>query len=196
MRRQPGSMRLRAGVTLPEVLVTALILAFVVAATAGLYTIGQAQQQTARGYSRAQTDIRSALNRITRTLRHGYRIVDTSSVGALAGMSSGATQAIVEVPEPGAASTAQVRFYRAADGTVYFQRHTDAAPGTALIRGVQALTFQYLQTTDPGTGLATFPAPTPGQATEVRITITANRPHAVTTVQAYVTLRNALGGSF
>lgn len=185
-----------AGVTLPEVLVTALILAFVVAATAGLYSIGQAQQRTARSYSRVQTDLRSALNRMTRTLRHGYRIVDTSTVGTLTGMSSGTSQTIVEVPQPGAASTAQVRFYRAADGTVYFQRHIDAAPGTPLTGGVQALRFEYLQTTDPGTGLATFPAPAPGLATEVRITLTANRPPAITTVKAYVTLRNALGGSF
>lgn len=177
--------------SLVEVLVAALVLSFLVASTAAVYQGGEKQQRTARAYSLAQTDIRSALQRITRTARHGYKVVPASSSGTFSGQSSGLNQLIVEIPEPGAASRAEVRFY-VANGRVYAQRNNEAAPGLLLIEGAQTLEFRYYQT-DPGTGARNVAAP--GSATEVEITLTAVRGPAVTTVKAYVNLRNAIGAS-
>ncbi|HOJ23012.1 MAG TPA: type II secretion system protein [Armatimonadota bacterium] len=188
----PAAIRQRCrGLSLVEMLVAALVLSFLVASTAAVYQGGEKQQRTARAYSLAQTDIRRALQRITRTARHGYQVVPTSNWGTFAGQSSGMHQLIVEVPEPGATSRAQVRFY-IQDGNVYAQRQNVPSPGILLIEGVQALEFRYYQT-DPGTGAR--PEVPPDQATEVEITLTAVRGPAVTTVKAYVNLRNAIGAS-
>jgi len=115
----PAAIRQRCrGLSLVEMLVAALVLSFLVASTAAVYQGGEKQQRTARAYSLAQTDIRRALQRITRTARHGYQVVPTSNWGTFAGQSSGMHQLIVEVPEPGTTSRAQVRFY-IQDGNVY-----------------------------------------------------------------------------
>ncbi len=195
---------------MPEMLLSMLILAFLAAATASLYTVGQAQHHTAKGYSQVQTDVRRAMARVTRTIRHGYSVVGTSSLGTLNGLSSAVNdQIIVEVPEP-SPSTAkrQIRFYRSNAGVLYYQDHTQAAPGTALMTGLQVpregltsgeaapLTFHYYQSIPDLSGAVTTTNvdANPSLATEVRITITARSAPVSTTVRAYVSLRNSLQG--
>lgn len=190
-----GRLRYRSGATLIEMVVSALILSFIVAATAGLYTVGQAQQRTARSYSEAQTDIRTTLRRMTRALRHGYQVVGVSAAGTLAGKASGPDQVIVRVPEPGGGSQSEILFYRSGSGVLYFQRESDAAPGTPLVEGVRALAVHYFRTDIAVGGAIRVPVDAdPATATEAEVTLTVERPPAVTTVKAYVTLRNAIVG--
>lgn len=187
----PARARSRRGVTFIEMAVTALVLAFIVAATAGLYNIGQRQQLIGGRYSANQTNMREALRRMTRALRHGYAVVGTSSAGSLSGISSGAGQVVVRVPDPGGATQSDLLFYRSPAGAIYYLGQNDPAPGTKLLDNVQSLTFNYFQTTPSGT---TVVDATPSQATEVMITMTAVSRPATTTVTAYVNLRNAIGG--
>lgn len=177
------------GMSLIEVILAAMVLSFMVAATARVYQVGEKQQRTARAYSLAQSDIRRGLQRLTRTVRHGYQVVAASA--NFGGASSGLNQVVVEVPEPGGTTRGEIRFYLSG-GTLYAQKQSEAAPGTALVTGVQALELKYYQT-DSGTGIASVVAP--ALATEVDIKVTAKRDPAVTTVRAYVNLRNAIGAS-
>jgi len=178
------------GATLVELVLSLTIFASIVAATAALMNAGQQQQRLGSEYSRLQTDLRTALRRITRTVRHGRGVVMVSETSAFRAAGSGAGQIIVAVPEPSRVTPAQVevRIY-AANNTLYAQRSDQAAPGTVLLTGVRSLTFNYYQTV--GTSRAAVDA-TPGQATETQVTLSAAQGRAITSATTTVALRNVV----
>lgn len=173
------------GMTLIEVLIVALIMTFLTIGVGMLYTVGQRQQRISNYYSQVQTDMREGLRRVTRTLRHGYEVVGTSTAGTLNGLSSSTSQIIVRVPEPtGAATTyVHIRFY-VSGSVLYSQRQDQSAPGVALLDGVQTLAFNYFD--EYGANMNA----TPTAATRTEIVLTARRGPATTTVRTLVTLRN------
>ena len=192
----------RRGLSVVEAVVAAMLLSFVVAATAQLLAVGQAQQRIARNYSDAQTDLREALVRSTRAIRHGYAVKNPSAdVGAVANypnLTSTTTQLIVEVPEPTGALSERVQLrFHVTNGTFYAQRSDETAPGTELIEDVDSIVFSYWRTT----GTTRIPvndttgANTPSTATEVDIRLIAVRDNAETPVSTLVTLRNSIAGS-
>jgi type II secretory pathway pseudopilin PulG len=190
------------GWTLLELLASAIVLSFLVASSATLYSVWQRQSLLARNYSQAQTDLRTAFRIMLRTIRHGTTVVATSSSGTINGKVSNASQIVVHVPESGSAS-ADVVFYVDSAGTLYYQRDTDATP-TSMITGVKTISIHYFQTTTTVSGTGTLSeantevAGAPASATEVQIALTVRsggpkdttNEAAVTTVQSYVTLRN------
>src|SRR5579871_3260255 len=87
--------RRRRGALLVEVLAAALILTFLVGATAQFFKVGNGQQRLGASYSQVETNLRTALRLMTRTIRHGYNVVSSVSSGNLNGKSSSTTQIIV-----------------------------------------------------------------------------------------------------
>lgn len=184
-------MWMRRGTSLVEALAVSLILAFVMAASARLLHAGNVQQLLSRGYSQAQTDLRDALRRATRGIRHAFGVVPASSSPTFsAAPNSNASQLIVRLPQPGSAAI-EARYYLS-NGTFYVQRDTDAAPGTPLITGVTQLQFQYLRVSAT---THTDVTGSPGSANEVRIRLTARRETATTPVEALVSMRNSVIGT-
>jgi hypothetical protein len=176
-----------------EMVVSALILSFVVMATAQLMNGGLRQQKLGREYSQAQTDLREGLARATRAIRHAYEVVNPSTEANFgANTASSAGQVIVRVPEPGGSANPDVEMrFHLSNGTLYAQRDDQTAPGTALMTGVQSLTFNDFQSI---TGTSVAMDGTPQQASAVQIRITAVRGSAVTPVETLVTMRNSILG--
>lgn len=174
-----------------EGLVVALLLSFAVAATAALLGAGQRQQRLGRNYSQVQQDLREALRRSTRGIRHGYTVVGTSTDPDFAAApSSGANQVIVNMTTTGDAQI-QAR-YHLTNGTFYVQRADEAAPGAALITGVTELVVSYYQSI----GAVRTPTDgTPANATEIRMRVKAKREAVSTAAETLVTLRNKQAGS-
>jgi len=135
-----------------ELLGATLLLAFVTSATAALYHVGTRQQRNAQFYSETQTDLKEALRRITRTIRHGgwggVGVVMGSSVTNFAGVAnSTASQIIVSVPQPNAIGSDQVRIYMDGSGNVYAQRNDSVGAGTLMLAGPSStIAFRYWQT--------------------------------------------------
>lgn len=183
--------RHRRGYSLIEALIGVLILSFVVAATATLMEVGTRQQRLGRSYSQVQTELRDALRRATRSVRHGYWVVGTSTVSNFsAAPTSGSTQVIVRLPQAGG-GTLEAR-YHLSGGTLYVQREDEVAPGTALITGVTQFTLGYYRTNG---SVRSASDGTPANATEVKFRLTATRGSATTPVETLVTLRNRLAGT-
>jgi type II secretory pathway pseudopilin PulG len=196
-----GRITGRGGWTLIELLASAIVLSFLVASSATLYTVWQRQSLLARNYSQAQTDLRKAFRIMLRAIRHGTAVIASSSSGTLSGQASNGSQIVVHIPQSGITS-ADVLFYTDAGGALYFQRDTDSTP-TRIISGVTNMTVVYyttVTTVDVSGHVAanTTVAATPDQATEVQIALTVRsggpmnntNEAAVTTVQTYVGLRN------
>jgi hypothetical protein len=183
-RSQHRHSRVR-GATLTEVLAAAIIVAFLTTATAALITVGERQDRTTRFYSYGQTDIRTAMRTIGRTLRHAYLVRASGTLGTLNGVASNASQVVCEIPQASGSSNIEILFYMSG-GTVYYQRSTDAAPGTALLTGASGMAVAYYTTTSGTTTTAT----TPDQATEIQITLTATRGSVTTSAPTYVMMRN------
>jgi type II secretory pathway component PulJ len=183
--------RTRRGYSLIEAVVTLVILSFVVAATATMMEVGTRQQRLGRNYSEVQTELRDALRRVTRGLRHGYQVVASSTQANFAtAPTSGPTQVIVKLPQAGG-GIIEVR-YHLSNGTLYSQREDETAPGTARLTEVDSLSLSYYQTVGSVRSAADS---SPGDATEIRFYVTATRGSATTPVEALVALRNRLAGT-
>ena len=188
----------RQGVTIAEMLIVAVVLSFIVGATMRLYNLAQHQQLQARMYSQAQGDLRIALRRATRVLRHGYAAKATSTKSNFpSGSASSSTQIIVPIPETDTnASNKEIRVYYS-NGSLYAQRSDQTGSGTLLISGLRTspggATFNYYKTSGVST---TEVASSPDTATEVRITLWAVRFNVTTSVSAYAALRNVISGGF
>jgi hypothetical protein len=182
----------RRGATLLELVASALLLSFVVAAASKLFQVGHASHTMVRHYSQAQSDLREALRRATWGMRHGYGVVATSTAGNFPVQASNTAQAILLLPEPTGSNPAQVQVrYHVTNGILYAQRANEAAPGMALLPGVQNVTFAYYQTN----GATRVPVNgTPALATEVEIQATARRHRWNTKVSTLVNLRNSITG--
>jgi Tfp pilus assembly protein PilW len=192
--RHLGKQGPRRGATIVEFLVSMFLMSIVLTGTARLFYVGYQQQRQARGYSNAQKEIREGLRRMTRALRHGYGVVNPSSSAGFPAADSGASQVIVRVPEPSGASTTDIEFRFHVSGEVlYYQRSDEAAPGTALVSGVQSAVFNYYQSSGSG---RTAVDSTPASANEVQVTLTAESADMTTKVSTLVNLRNATVGSF
>lgn len=181
-----------------EVLVASLLVFGIVAAASRLYGIGVAQQSMARNYSQVQTDLRTALRRVTRTLRHGFALKNPSTQTSFpsGSLTSNSTQVIVPVQESSAVPEIRIYFDSTA-GTLYAQRSDDGSI-TDLLDQVSSLTFNYYKTI---AGVTTEVASAPETATEVKITLTAwygsfVGARATTTCTAYVALRNNIVNSW
>jgi len=179
----------RRGASVPELLIALLVLSFVIAGTARLLVAGERQQSLGRNYSQVQTDLRLALNRATRAIRHAH--------GAQAGSSD--TQLIVEVPQASGETpqTTKATYYRSGD-TFFMRPSTPSnADPVPLITGVDMLSINYFRTDGavrtPVDVTATNPPnpANPTRATEVRIAITARRGRAAFSVDTLVAMRNA-----
>jgi Tfp pilus assembly protein PilW len=204
--RAPGRAgRKQRAATLPELLAAALVIAFIVGATAKLYSVGQGQQLLARSYSQAQTDLRTALRRVTRTIRHGFPLHGPTNPSTKsnfpANSTSNATQIVVPVPETDTdGSHKEIRIYYS-NGALYAQRSDESAPGTLLISGLQTnpvgVEFKYYLTLPSSTGTITVDVSSnPAKATEAQISLTAVRQSATVSATAYVAIRNVLAGAF
>jgi type II secretory pathway component PulJ len=183
----------RRGISLVEGIVGLTILSVVLAATAALLAGGQRLQRTSQDYSQLQTDLRTAVRRVARSLRHGFAVVNPSTVSGFGVQASSATQVIVTVPEPSGVTPEKVelRFY-VSNQVLYAQRSDQAAPGTALLTGVRGLAFSYYQTTAAG---RTAVDATPQLATEVRFTLSAAQGKIVTAMPGMACLRNTIASS-
>lgn len=188
--------RHRRGATLTELLVSCIIFAFIVAAVGRLYSGGEKQQQMGRTYGTAQTDLRYTLRRMTRAIRHGRTVVPSVTGGNLNGKASGPNSLIVTVPQAGNSADINIYFYKTSDGTLYYWKSVESGPGTALMRGVQTLAFNYYITTRSTSGSSSTGTTTTaltsnlGSATEVQIIVTATNGPTTTTAQSYIALRN------
>src|SRR5262249_26544902 len=140
----------RRGWSLVEMVASALIVSFTLAAAATLYMTWQKQTLLARNYSQAQTDLRTAFHSLLRTLRHGSTVVATSSAGNLNGQTSTTSQVIVTVPQATGSSDIQVLYYQTG-GVLYYQRQGDGS-GTSIISGVTAFTVHYYKTVTTTSG--------------------------------------------
>jgi len=188
MRRTP--FRLRAGFSLPEMLVALMMLSFIITGAATLLNVTRRQQRTLRLYSQVQTDLRAGVRRATRTLRHASEVVSPSSATNFPVKTSGSTQVIVLVPEPTGTSPSviEVRFYLSS-GVLYAQRSDVAGPGVALESDVQSLAFNYFRTSG---AVRTAVDSTPTQATEIQMTVTGSSSTMTSSLTTLVTMRNAL----
>ena len=176
-----------------ELVLTALILSFILAATAQLYRVGNEQHRIVRHYSQVQVNLREALRRATRTIRHGSAVVTGSTVSNFQVADSTATQLIVVVPEPTGVMPDWIQVRIHLDGGIlYAQRADQAAPGTPLITGVQSVNFDYFQVA--GTTRAAVNG-TPQVANEVQLSVVGRDGNATTRVTTLVNLRNAIAGS-
>jgi prepilin-type N-terminal cleavage/methylation domain-containing protein len=189
--------RCRRGVTLMEMVVASLILAFITVATAQLYHGVDGQHREARFYSDAQARIREALRVMLRTLRHGSAIETNGAITFYNGVNSvispasSTSQVIVTVPQPNnTTGSDHIRFYLSGT-TLYAQRSDDTNLGVAIATGVQTLTFNYFQTQTSSTGTSRSAVDgAPGSGTEVQITLVLTSSDVTTTETAYVELRN------
>jgi hypothetical protein len=185
----------------------AILLSFVVAASANLISVGQRQQRIARNYAQVETDLREALRRATRAVRHGYSVqsptINTSAVlnfadSGVPKLLSDSTQVIVKVPEPTGSNpdTVELRFHLT-NGTLYAQRSDQSSPGTALISDVSSLSISYWNTVGTTRTAVndTTGSNVPSAATEVQFTITAVEDQATTKVSTLVAMRNKIAGS-
>jgi Tfp pilus assembly protein PilW len=181
----------RRGTSLVELMAVAFILAFVAIGTMSLYRVGDQQQRTARFYSDAQSVVREAIRRMTRTVRHSRGVVVGSSVTNFsAAPNSTTSQIIVATPEPGTTGTEYIRFYLSGT-TLYAQRHDDTGAGLAIATGVQSMTISYYVTSVDASGLIrTSVNGAPATATEVQVSLVVKSGTVTTTEAAYVELRN------
>lgn len=186
-RRSPR--RRRSGVSLLEMVSSLTILAVIAAATVGLYWSGQNTQRLARSYSEAQTDIRSALRQMTRTLRTAETILAQGTSGTLNGIASNGYQVVFRL-RSSAGSPIEGRYY-VSNGVLYQQTSAQAAPGTELARDVVSLTFNYYRTL---AGMRSSVNANPSLATEVEINLRVRNQRVTTGLTAYVTLRWKLTG--
>jgi hypothetical protein len=166
-----------------------LILAFITASAFALYWSGNQAHRRSRFYSEAQTEIRQTLRQMTRVIRSAEAVVNPGTMGTLSGLASNASQIVVRLPQPSGAPI-ECRYY-VSNGVLYQQRSLDTAPGTALLRGVTGLTFNYVRTL---AGTRTSVDGAPASATEVQIGIRARRGSVTTGLTGYVAMRNALTG--
>jgi prepilin-type N-terminal cleavage/methylation domain-containing protein len=180
----------RRGMSLPELLVSLTLMAFVIVSCATLLTIGRRQQRTWQQYSQIQTDLRMALRRASRTIRHGSVVLNPSVAANFPVKTSSATQLIVLVPEPTGTTptTVEVRFHLNG-GVLYAQRSDVSGNGIALMSGVQSVAFSYYRTV---AGARTSVPGAPHTATEVGITLTGSSGALTTNLTALVAMRNAL----
>lgn len=196
---RPLRRRTRPGVSLVELLAVAIILSFLVGATAQFYNTSKAQHQLSRDYSQVQTDLRTALRRVTRTLRHGFAPKHPSTRANFpSGSTSNSTQVIVPIPEAdGAGVNKEIRIYYS-NGSLYAQRSDETGAGTLLINDLNTspagAEFRYYKTVAGAN--PTEVANAPETATEIRITLTGKYGRATTSVVAYVALRNVISGTF
>ena len=179
-------------------------MAFVTMATVGFFSVGTKTQRIDRFYTQAQTDLRSAMLHLTRTVRHGSGVQMASGWSNFAAApDSNAAQVIVAVPQSGASGTDYIRIYRnTTTGAIYAQRQDDAGVGTKLMDGPSTLTLNYFATTATSTGTSTSIADAaPGSATEVQVSLTTTRGGATTAstagtvttkTVAYIAMRNTL----
>ena len=181
------------GASLPELLITALLLSFIVGSVARLYSVGKSSHQVSRGYSQNQTDLRTAMRRATRTIRHGGAPVATTTDFGGGTQASDGTQVILQIPD----SSVKVRVYYKS-GSLYAQRSDESAPGTQLITGLTIpsgqQTFRYYQSA--GTAPPADVSGSPATATEVKISLWSVRERVQTGITTYVALRNRIAGSF
>lgn len=176
------------GLSLVEMMAALLILAIVTAASFTLYWSGNQSHRRARFYSRAQTDVRTALREVTREVRSAQSVRATGSQGTLSGLTSNANQLVVRRIQ--GAQTYECRYY-VSNGVLYRQRSVDAAPGTALLTDVTGLTFRYFRTL---AGSRTNVDGAPGTASEVEFAVQARRGTVTTGLTMYVALRQVLTG--
>ena len=191
IRRQSWARKRSRGYSLVEMLGAAMILAFVSLGTVMLYRVGDKTQRTARFYSDAQSQVREALRRVSRTVRHANGVVTNSLVANFStAPSSDTTQVIVETPAPASTSTEYIRFYLNGT-TLYAQRHDDTDAGIAITSGVQSMTVNYYYTTVTSSGISrTRVNGAPTTATEVQITLVLKSGTVTTTENVFVELRN------
>lgn len=178
------------GFSLIEAILALTVLSFVVIATATMLEVGLRQQRLGRSYSNVQNDLRDALRRATRGVRHAFGVVASSNSEFGSAVTSGPSQVIVQLPQAGA-SRLNVRYYLSGT-TLYFQKAGEAAPGTALITGVNSFSLSYYRTI--GT-VRTATDGTPSNATEIAFRLTATSGSATTPVETLVLMRNRLAGS-
>jgi len=210
---RPGAPRVRIGgrarraATLIEMLVTAAVIGFLSIATAQFYRVGYNYHRNMKSYSQTQVELRDILDMMTRTARHAYQVRRGPVQINGRDQSSSATQVVLEIPVPGASSTQRIRFFKpATTGTfpgggvanknhIYYEKDGEVGINT-VATGIQSLAIGYRQTTVAGDGTVSITNvdATPGQATELKITITAQKSAVVTTSVAYVAMRNAIGG--
>lgn len=194
MKTKRQHNRTQRGHTLIELIISAAILSAIIVSAGGLLAVAYRQQIRGRNYSQAQTDLRTALRIATRSIRHGYNVVATSTDSNFPSGSrtSGASQVIVRVPEPSTSSSAdvEIRIY-VSSGVMYAQRSDQATPGKKLMSGVSSLTINYFRTI---AGTQSDVDGSPGTATEVCLTLASTQGILTTTATAYVTMRNAIEG--
>lgn len=188
MARWMPRRRSRMALSLLEMVSSLAILAIVVLATVSLYWSGQLAHRRAGFYSRAQTDIRSAMRQLTRVVRSSVSVVSQGSVGTLSGLTTGTYQLIVRVPS--STSPRECRYY-VSNGVLYQQTSDQSAPGTALLTGVVTVQFNYYRT---AAGTRTSVNGAPATATEVEVNIRARSGSVTTGLTTYVTLRTAVAG--
>jgi|SRR5579859_3437021 len=208
----PYTLRSRSGYTLIELLVSTLILGFLSLGGVTLYIVGFHQQRVAQHYSQVQTDLRTGLARANRTLRHAFEVVDANTVysGIVvtqfpnnAVRFSNAAQLCIRAPQPTATGGyVEIRFYLS-NGTLLCERADAIGSPTTLLNSVQALTFNYFQTSGgQRTAVDNTPAfgvtNTPDMATEVQITITgqsSDQAAITATAVTTVNLRNKIAAA-
>ncbi len=185
------SRRTHRAVSLVELLVSTLIFTFVLTAAVSLYSAGNVQQNRARYYSQAQTDLRLILRTASRTIRHAYGVVSSSTESRFpsGSKSSSQDQIIVRVPEPARAkkNSIEIRFY-VLDGAFYAQRSDEAAPGTKFAEGVKSLKVNYFRSTGSFRNSADN---APATATEAQLNIQNTVGNVSSGAAAYIAFRNA-----
>ena len=189
--------RTSAGLTLLETLVGLATAGFIISGTGILFQALLRQQELARTVVSADEELSDALRTMTRVIRHGIAVVESSSVfGAQA---TGNDRLVVEVPEPRGAArpTMEIQFH-IQDRTLFKRRADQVAPGTPLATGVNALRFQaYRRSADQRVLL---PAVVDGEANtwknadEITISMDLDRGRQRLRQSVTISLRNrALG---
>lgn len=194
------------GMSLIEVMATALLLGFLLSAVGSMFSTTRRLSLRAKGYVQTQEDLRTSLRRAMRTLRHGYEVVMSSrtytasesvtSFNASSSRDSSASQVTVRVPEPAGTSptSVELRIYLSG-GTIYAQRADQgnaSQAGTALVTGVSNMTVNYWNTSG-GVRTATDGAPASASEVEIKATSASAGMGAVTTTaETLVSLRNYL----
>ena len=178
------------GASLAEMLACLLILSFAVASVSKLMTAGLLQQQAGRERSDGQDAVRKGVRLAVRSLRHGFRVVSSSTAFGSA-QSSSASQVIVEVPQPSGSNPSRIlmRLYRSAN-VLYLQRSDQPGSPVAALSGITALTVNYYLTSG---NTRTLCPSSPSSATDLQLTVRATSGNAIIQMSADVTMRNALG---
>lgn len=177
------------GVTLLEMISALAIMAVVTAATVSLYWTGQTAHRRARFYSRGQTNIRTAMRKMTRVTRTSECVVAQGTQGSLANIATNAYQLVLRIPQANG-NAFECRYY-VSNGVLYQQTSSQSAPGTPLLAGVVSMTFGYYRT---AAGVRTSASGSPSTATEVEIAIRARTVSVTTGITTYVTIRTAAAG--